>query len=74
MAEGTQELSGVSLFCNASGVQNSDSAIYIYTYIHIILVQILLNYRLLQDIEYSPLCYMVSPYCCSILCIVVCIY
>ena len=34
--------------------------IYIYTHIHVyILFQILLQYRLSQDIEYSPLCYRI---------------
>ena len=67
---------GSSLGCLFSAmfqVYRTVIQLYIYTYIHIILVQILLNYRLLQDIKYSSLCYMVSPYCCSILCIVVCI-
>ena len=41
--------------------------VYIY-----ILFQILLHYRLLQDIEYSSLCYTVDP-CLSLLYIVVCI-
>ena len=44
------------------------SVIYIY-----ILFQIILHYRLLQDIEYSPLCFTVNPCCLSILCTVVCI-
>ena len=38
-----------------SGVQYSDSVIYIY-----ILFQILFLYRLLQDIEYCSLCYTVG--------------
>ena len=48
-----------------SGVQQSDSYIYIY-----ILFQILFRYRLLQDIEYRSLFYTVGP-CLSILHIVV---
>ena len=48
-----------------SGIQQSNSDTYIF--------QILLHYRLLQDIEYSSLCYAVSPWCLSIFCIVVCI-
>ena len=52
----------------ASGVQQSDSALYIY-----ILFQILFHYSLLQDIEYSSLCCTVGPCCLSILYIVVCI-
>ena len=47
--------------------------IYICTYIYIKLFQILFPYRLLQNIEYSPLCYTVGPCCLSILYIVVCI-
>ena len=43
--------------------------IYIYTHTYI-LFQIIFPYRLLQDIEYSSLCYFIVP-CC--LCIVVCI-
>ena len=38
----------------ASGVEQSDSVIYL-------LFQILLQYSLLQDIEYSSLCYTVNP-------------
>ena len=61
-----------------SGVQESDSAIYIYMHIIYIiyifvLFQILFHYRLLQDIEYSCLCYIVGPCCLSILYMVVCI-
>ena len=49
-----------------SSVQQSDSYIYvcvfIYIYKHIyILFRILFHYRLLQNIEYSSLCYKVSP-------------
>ena len=51
---------------------------YIYYIIYIIyiyiLFQILFHYRLLQDIEYSSLCYTVGPSSLSILYIVVCIY
>ena len=39
-----------------SGFQQSDSIIHIY-----ILFQIHFHYRLLQDIEYSSLCYTVGP-------------
>ena len=48
-----------------SGVQQSDSVICIYihththTHTHIYFFQILFHYRLLQDIEYSSLCYTV---------------
>ena len=51
-----------------SGVQQSDSVTYthIYTLFHI-----LFHYGLLQDIEYCSLCYIVGPYCLSILYIVV---
>ena len=35
---------------------------------------ILFHYRLLQDIEYSSLCYAVGPYWCSMFCIVVYIF
>ena len=50
------------------GIQQSDSVIYVY-------VSIFSNshYRLLQDIEYSLLCYIVNPCYLSILCIVVCV-
>ena len=48
---------------NVSGVQQSDSVLYIHIYI---LFQIIFHYKLLQDIEYSSLCYTVGP-CLSIL-------
>ena len=44
----------------------------IQLYIHIFF-HVLFHYRLLQDIEYSPLFYTVGPHCLSILYIVVCI-
>ena len=52
--------------------------IYIYSYIysvtHVsILFQIRCNYRLLQDIKCSSLCYAVGPRCLSVLYIVVCV-
>ena len=43
---------------------------YIYIYIYI-LFHILFHYGLLQDIEYSSLCYTVGPCCLSILYIVI---
>ena len=39
-----------------------------------IFLQILLLYRLLENIEYSSLCYTVGPCWLSILYIIVCIY
>ena len=51
-----------------SGVQPSDSVIHMYISIPI---QILFPYRLLQDTEYSSLCYTVDPCRLSILYIVV---
>ena len=39
------------------------SYIHMYIYIFIFLFQILLHYRLLQDVEYSSLCYTVGPCC-----------
>ena len=47
--------------------------IYVCIYIYIYISDYSPHYRLLQDIEYSSLCYRVEPYCSSILCIVVCI-
>ena len=44
-----------------------------HTHTHILL-QILFHYRLLQDTEYSFLCYTVGPCWLSIFCIVMCIY
>ena len=35
---------------------------YVYTYIYVC-IQILSHYRLLQEFDYSSLCYTVSPYC-----------
>ena len=55
-----------------SGVQQSDSVICIYIYQFFF--QILSHYRLLQDIEYSSLCYTVGSCWLSILYIVVCIF
>ena len=57
-------------------VYSSDSVIYpyLYLYLHLhlyILFQILFPYRLLQNIEYSSLCYTVGPCWLSILYIVV---
>ena len=46
----------VELIYDVSGVQQRDSVIHIY-----ILFQSLFHYRLLQDIEYSSLCYTVGP-------------
>ena len=51
--------------------QQSNSVLHIYTWI---LFQILLHYRLLQDTEYSSLCYTIGPFCLSILYIIVFIY
>ena len=51
--------------------------IYIYTYTHIyvyIFFQVLFDYRFLEDIEYSSLCYTIGPCCLTILYIVVCTY
>ena len=39
-----------------------------------VLFQILFHYKLLQDTEYSSLCYIVGPYYLSVLCLVVFIY
>ena len=47
------------------GEQQRDSAIHTHTHI-------LFHYRLLQDTEYSSLCYTVNPYCLPVLYIVVC--
>ena len=56
------------------GIQHSDLVIYAYMYVCVcILSQILFHYSLLQDIEYSFLCYTVGP-CLCILNIAVCIY
>ena len=51
-----------------SGVQQSESVIYIYMHIYI-LFQILFR-RLLQDIQHSSQCYTVNPCCLSTLYIV----
>ena len=59
----------VEAIYNVSSVQQSDSVTNIYT-----LFQILFDYRLLQDIEYSSLCYTVGVCCLSILCLVVRVY
>ena len=41
---------------------------YLSIYVFIYAFQIPFCYRLFQDIEYSSLCYTVSPWCSSILC------
>ena len=46
--------------------------IYMNVYMHI-LFHILFHYSLLQDIEYSSLCYTVGPCCLSIVYVVICI-
>ena len=51
-----------------SGVEQSDSVLYVW-----ILFQIIFHCRLLHNIEYSSLCYTGNSCCLSILCIVVCI-
>ena len=48
-----------------SGIWQSDSGINIHIYI-------LFHYSLLQDTEYSSLCYTVGLYCSFILCMAVC--
>ena len=50
-----------------SVVQQSDAIIYV-------MKKIFFHYRLLQDIEYSYLCYALGPCCLPVLYIVVCIY
>ena len=53
-----------------SGIQPSDSIIHICMYTSVFFFSILFHYTLLQDIDYSSLCYAVNP-CC--LYIVMCI-
>ena len=53
----------------ASGIQQSDSDIYVY-----IPFQFLFHYRLLQDSKYCSLWYTVGHYCLPILYKVVCIW
>ena len=48
-----------------SGAQQSDSVIHVHIFSY------LFHYDLLQDIEYSSLCYTVEPCCLSILYIIV---
>ena len=64
---------GVQLIYNVvlvSGIQQRGSVIHIHIFI---LFQILYPYRLLQNIEYSSLCYTVGPCALSILYIIVCV-
>ena len=57
-----------------SGIQQSDSAIYVSVFIYIyILLQILFHHRLLQDIEYSSLCSIVNSCCLCILYLLLCV-
>ena len=51
------------LIYSVSGIHHSDSVIRIS-----ILFQILFHYRLLQDSEYSSLCYTVGPCCLFYIC------
>ena len=44
---------------------------YFFTYVYIIIFQTVFHYGLLQDNEYSSLCYIVGPFWLSILYIVV---
>ena len=44
-----------------SGVQQSESVIYMYIYEYFFKKNALFHYRLLQDTEYSSLCCMVGP-------------
>ena len=54
-------------------VSFSCTAVFSYTYWHIsILFQILFHYRLLQDVDYTSVCYTVGPCYLSILYIAVC--
>ena len=56
------------------GVQQSDSVTYTYIYTHTyISFHILFHYSLLQDAEYSFLCYTVGPCCLCIVYIALCI-
>ena len=52
--------------------QQSDSVIYVHTYIYI-LFHMFSYYDLSQDVEYSSLCYTGGSCCVSILYIIVCI-
>ena len=61
----------VDLQCHVSFRCTAKWFIYIYVYIYIYFFQILFHYRLLQDIEYSFLCYTVDLCWLSILYIVV---
>ena len=66
----TVDLQCVSFRCTAKWFSYRYMYLSVCIYIHIsisILFQILFHYSLLQDIEYSSLCYTVSPYCLSIL-------
>ena len=54
-----------------SDIQQSNSVTHTDTYIHSFLF--FFHYSLLQDIEYSSLCYTVGPCCLSTLYTVVCI-
>ena len=51
-----------------SGVQQSDSDVCVFVYMCVcFLFHILFHYGLLQDVEYSALCYTVGPGCSSVL-------
>ena len=59
--------------CSFQVYNKSDSVIYIYVDIYIFFSRFFFPYRLLQNIEYSSLCYSVGPCWLSILYIAVCI-
>ena len=62
----------VIFWCTAKWFSYTNTHTHIHTYIYI-LFYILFHYGLLQDIEYSYLCYTVRLYCLPILCILACI-
>ena len=73
LPKGTTHISCVSCIGRQTTILHhlgSHIHLCIYTYIHI-LFHILFHSRLLQDVEYSWLCYTVGPCCSSILYLII---
>ena len=60
------EVSLIYIIALVSGVEHSESVV-----LFVCILQIILHDRLLQDISYNSLDYIVEPYCLFISCIIV---
>ena len=57
-----------------SGIKQSDSVLHMYVCVYIYIFFSYFHYDLLQDIEYSSLCFTVEPCGLFILYIILCIF